>query len=222
MKTKIIYNYITTNKLNGKQYIGMHSTSNVDDSYLGSGMTILNAITKYGKSSFIREILCVCQTLEEANKNEKIFIEKFNTLSPNGYNISPTGGVSCMAGHHSEETKLKIAKVQLGRKHTEEHKRKNGDAHKGQVPWMKGRHHSEDSINRMKEKLKGQNTGPRSEEVKRKVSESLKGNIPWNKGIKGVQICWNKGRTDAYSQESRNKMSESMKKAWERKRKLII
>jgi len=28
---KIIYNYITTNKVNGKQYVGMHSTDNVDD-----------------------------------------------------------------------------------------------------------------------------------------------------------------------------------------------
>lgn len=33
--------------------------------------------------------------------------------------------------HHSIETKQKIAKVQLGRKHSEERRRKNGESHKG-------------------------------------------------------------------------------------------
>lgn len=186
MKTAIIYNYITTNLLNGKQYIGMHSTKKVDDNYLGSGVAILDAILKYGKENFKREILCICQTLEEANKNEKVFIEKYNTLSPNGYNISPTGGVSYLAGHHSDETKLKIAKVQLGRIHTEEHRRKNGESHKGMIPWIKGKHHTKDTIERIKATLKGRDTSPCTEETRLKISNSLKGNIPWNKGRKGM------------------------------------
>ena len=183
MEETIIYNYITTNLLNGKQYIGMHSTKNVDDSYLGSGMAILEAIQKYGKSNFTRDILCFCDTLEEANKNEEKFIKEYNTLAPNGYNISPTGGVSFIAGHHSEETKLKLAKVQLGRKHTTEHRRKNGEGHRGIVPWIKGRHHTPETIARIKATLKGRDTSPCTEETRFKISNSLKGNIPWNKGL---------------------------------------
>ena len=46
---KIHYNYITTNKINGKRYVGMHSTDNIDDKYLGSGQLLIKAINKYGE-----------------------------------------------------------------------------------------------------------------------------------------------------------------------------
>ena len=164
----------------------MHSTINVDDNYLGSGVAILQAIQIYGKSNFIREILCFCDTLKEANDNEIKYINEYNTLAPNGYNISPTGGVSFLAGHHSAETKLKLAKVQIGRKHTEEHRRKNSEANKGKIPWMKGKHHSEETIKKIKETLKGRDTSPCTEETRKKISQTLKGNIPWNKGRKGM------------------------------------
>jgi len=49
--------YITTNLINGKQYVGDHSTNKIYDTYLGSGSGILNAIKKYGKENFKREIL---------------------------------------------------------------------------------------------------------------------------------------------------------------------
>ena len=38
--------YITTNLLNGKQYIGDHSSPSLNDSYLGSGKAIKSAIRK--------------------------------------------------------------------------------------------------------------------------------------------------------------------------------
>lgn len=49
--------YKTTNLLNNMYYIGMHSTNNIDDGYLGSGTRLCRAIRKYGKDNFRREIL---------------------------------------------------------------------------------------------------------------------------------------------------------------------
>ena len=111
----IIYNYITTNLLNNKKYVGMHTSSEVDDGYLGSGKALLAAVKKYGKENFIREVLCFCKTMEEAFKNEAIFIKEYKTLtSDGGYNISPTGGTECN-GRHSSESKAKMGEKAKGR-----------------------------------------------------------------------------------------------------------
>lgn len=44
--------YKTTNLLNGKIYIGKHTTTNKEDNYLGSGIKLINAIKKYGRENF--------------------------------------------------------------------------------------------------------------------------------------------------------------------------
>jgi hypothetical protein len=57
-----IYNfvYITTNTITGKQYIGDHSTNNLDAGYIGSGRPYFkNSLKKYGKESFKREIIYI-------------------------------------------------------------------------------------------------------------------------------------------------------------------
>ncbi len=85
------YIYITTNSLNGKQYIGQHK-GNPNDNYIGSGIALIRAINKYGKENFYKEILCFCQTREEADEKEKMYISLFNAVeSDNFYNLAEGG-----------------------------------------------------------------------------------------------------------------------------------
>ena len=70
--------YKTTNQINGKIYVGKHKCNHLRCSYLGSGKHLRNAITKYGKENFTREILRVCQTEQEMNEFEReIVTEEF-------------------------------------------------------------------------------------------------------------------------------------------------
>jgi len=107
--------YITTNLINRRQYVGDHSTNTCDDRYIGSGNIMRNAINKYGKENFKREILEFFPTKKEAFEAQEKYINEYNTLSPNGYNISPKGGLT-VKGCHSEETKKLIGKKRKGQK----------------------------------------------------------------------------------------------------------
>jgi hypothetical protein len=49
----------------------------------------------------------------------------------------------------SEETKRKISEAAKGRKASPEARRKNGEAHKGQIPWIKGKKHTTDALSKM-------------------------------------------------------------------------
>ena len=79
-----------------------------------------NAINKYGWDNFIHEILEDNLTIDEANIFEELYINEYNTLSPNGYNLH-TGGLNYKA---SEETKEKIRQSRLGTTLSEETKEK--------------------------------------------------------------------------------------------------
>jgi len=82
--------YLTTNKINGKKYIG-YSTRN-DDSYLGSGPLILAAIKKYGKQNFEKIILEECLSIEEVSRAERKWIELYDAVnSEEFYNLSEGG-----------------------------------------------------------------------------------------------------------------------------------
>lgn len=54
---KYHYIYKTTNLINQKYYVGMHSTNNLDDGYIGSGTRLWRSIQHYRRENFNVEIL---------------------------------------------------------------------------------------------------------------------------------------------------------------------
>jgi hypothetical protein len=56
-KHNIHYIYKTTCLITKKYYIGIHSTTNINDGYLGSGLRLRRSIRKYGIENHVREIL---------------------------------------------------------------------------------------------------------------------------------------------------------------------
>ena len=85
------YIYLTTNLINGKQYIGQHKGKSTDK-YYGSGTNIVKAIQKYGKENFKKEILCYCSTREEADEKEKFYIAEFNAVENKNFYNNQEGG----------------------------------------------------------------------------------------------------------------------------------
>jgi len=140
--------YLTINKINGKCYVGSHHTKNEnldENKYYGSGVYIQKSLKKYKKENFYRIILKMCDNIIDARNLEKYYIDLFDTLTPNGYNISPTGGMGeNHFGLHSEQTKKLMSELRIGVE-----------------PWNKDKKglykHSEETIKKISEKLSGEN-----------------------------------------------------------------
>lgn len=70
-RKKYHFIYKTTNLLSGKYYIGMHSTDDLNDGYLGSGTLLRRSLNKYGKENHSIEILEFLNSREELVAREK-------------------------------------------------------------------------------------------------------------------------------------------------------
>lgn len=134
------YNYIykITNNINGKIYIGKHSTDKLNDGYMGSGVLLIKAKYKYGMENFTKEYLAFCDTEEKLNWLERFYIKKYNAKE-SGYNLSD-GGEGML------NPKLEI-------------REKLSNAHKGEKNPMFGKPRSEEtkrkiSISQQKNKQK--------------------------------------------------------------------
>lgn len=83
--------YMTTNLLNNKIYVGVHTTNNLDDEYIGSGKLFLKAVKKYGKHNFKCEILKYTLTKKHALLIEKSIVNSTFIMESTNYNIKEGG-----------------------------------------------------------------------------------------------------------------------------------
>lgn len=67
---KYYFIYKTTCVINDKYYIGMHSTNNLNDGYMGSGKRLRNSIKCYGVENHKIEIIEFCNNIEDLKFKE--------------------------------------------------------------------------------------------------------------------------------------------------------
>lgn len=132
--------YKITNLLNNKQYIGQTKKTIQKrwKEHINSKkrQALHLAIQKYGIKNFKIEQIAIAQNQEELNQLEFDLINKHNTMAPSGYNLR-SGGMQCGISEETRQKKLDWYKThknpQLGKKLTEEHKRKISEANKNRV-----------------------------------------------------------------------------------------
>lgn len=91
MKYKYYYLYQITNLLNGKIYIGVHRTSDLEDGYVGSGKILKVAIAKYGIENFRKEILKFFGSEEDMYLEEAEYVTAEFVLRKDTYNLTEGG-----------------------------------------------------------------------------------------------------------------------------------
>lgn len=87
----IHYLYKTTCLVTGRYYIGMHSTSNLDDGYMGSGKRLRYSIRKYGVDNHKKEIIDFFDTRELLIEAEKTAITPDMITDVNCMNLKGGG-----------------------------------------------------------------------------------------------------------------------------------
>ena len=110
--------YKITNKINGKIYIGqtiqalnarMRQHLSPPKSHTISAIDA--ALKKYSINSFTIEIIDAAESIEELNEKEIYWISYYNSLAPNGYNLTEGG----KNAKHEQSTRDKISAANAGR-----------------------------------------------------------------------------------------------------------
>jgi len=185
--------YIYENLINGKVYIGQ--TNNLKrrnwehNSCKSKSMPIDLAINKYGRQNFSLNIITSVETEDQANYTEIEWIIRAKELlgKNNVYNL--TNGGEGYKGGHSEESKKRLSKLNLGEnnkmfgkthsldtKQIMSEKAKQRPRKIGQETSMFGKQHSQETKNKISNACRQDKHWtfgkPRSEETKAKISKT--------------------------------------------------
>ena len=109
---KYHYIYKTTNLKNGKFYVGMHSSDNLNDGYLGSGTRLRRSIRKNGKENFKIEILEFFPNRLSLSLREKELVNENLLKDPMCMNLKP-GGFGGFVNHQHRKRFIESAKKNL-------------------------------------------------------------------------------------------------------------
>lgn len=170
--------YKTTCTVTGNFYMGVHSTTDLEDGYLGSGYRLSRSIKKYGRENHIREILEFFETRENLIKREREVVNEDLLENEKCMNLAKGGE----GGFLNREYAAKGGKI-TGRKNREiarnkfQERLKTDSSFKskwienvgksllqktGSKNGWKGRKHSTETIKNMKIKRQGFQSGQKN------------------------------------------------------------
>ena len=194
--------YKVTNLVNGMYYIGQHQTKNPCDEYMGSGLMLENAKSKYGIDKFVKTIMFDFATRDEMLKKEIELVQPENCFhsNPMCYNLAVGG----QGGNLGPEVSRRISEAVAGEKNgmygkklSKETLKKISDKLKGHPNYThKGWHQSNDTRRKISESHMGIT---HTEETKEKLRNLVLGRHWYNNGIEESQTftCpdgWIRGR----------------------------
>lgn len=218
----IYYIYCITNQINNKTYIGQRkcpaNKTPETDSYMGSGTILHQAYEKYGIENFSKSIFAICETSQNADILEKVFIALYRSEGKAEYNICD-GGQIRFSGENAINVYSKISNAHKGKKLSEEHKKKISESNFGKhfkndecrqkiSLKNKGRKFSEDFKNECRNRQLGKH---HSEETRLKMSLAKKGIKKTPEQIKLASEAHKGVKHKPFSEQTRLKMSLSRK-----------
>jgi hypothetical protein len=217
---KYHYIYKTVNLINSNFYIGMHSTNNIKDGYMGSGNKIKSSIRHYGKNNHKFEILEFLDSRDLLMAREKEIVNRELLSDPFCLNIMEGG-----YGFLDEEHMKKVSKAgnDAYREKLKDPEYKQNLALK--CDWsgkgkhmlsvlnergfdfgtLRGKSHTSETISKMKESKIGQGKGDKNSQFGRKWVRNLKTKecikIDSSEYENYINLGWESGRfpSEAYS-----------------------
>jgi hypothetical protein len=167
------YNFVykTINLINDKSYIGVHSTDNLNDGYIGSGVKLKLAIKKHGKKNFKMIPIKFFNSIEDAYNYESILVTEEWVKSKNNYNVTIGGNggfhhifsnykhMNRCGTSHSESVKSKISNSLKKYKKTKNHCNNISSSLIGRtISWKTNTHiYSESELKSISERTLGEN-----------------------------------------------------------------
>lgn len=185
-----------------------------------SNYILVNAIKKYGWDNFTVYVIDSALTWEEAETKERYYIAALHTFMPDGMNMTEGGNIIRLTDSAVEKNRI----AHTGKRYSAETNKKKGTPGNkfgvGNKNWL-GKRHTEETKQKNREAHLGKpgpNLGKKmSEETKQKLRASRKAQgAPWVKGLIRSEESKQKNR-EAHlgkkaSEETKIKMKEVHKK----------
>ena len=168
---KFHFIYKTTNLLNDKYYIGMHSTDDLKDGYLGSGKRLRYSINKHGIENHEREILEFVDNRDELKKREEEVVNLDESAKKKCMNLKVGGEGGFISVEQQRRrsiagSKASIEKLRTDKDFRERQKKTVSEnfkkAHKeGKIKYdtFTGKKHTEETKKLIGESMKGLGKG---------------------------------------------------------------
>ena len=220
--------YLIKNTVNNKCYVGQtinDPTIRIREHFQSANngsKLIKQAMAKYGHDAFTFEIIHNGVLDFMLDDLEIEAIKKYNTISPNGYNLDGGGNLN------------KIVSESTRRKTSEALRKRSPESYRKLAEKLRGRPCPEHVKQKISKSLKGNQNGlgntppnkgvPMSDAQRRTISETCKGRTSPMKGKKHSaetrRKISEKLKGKRLSEEHRHKMSIAQKKRWENRKKI--